>query len=161
MRRPVAPRERLDDATAMARPYREGHPRPRRRSIAPMTAADLIDRYLAAAQRNDWDAMYAFYADDIEFHVPGRSAVAGRQSGKPAVRRYMEQITGRLGEDHVEVELIDRLESPERVALVLRERIRGIDIRRVNVYRVAGEKIVEIEIYEADQYEVDELLDGP
>ena len=61
-----------------------------------------------------------------------------------------------------EVEVLDRLVSEERVALLLRESVsRGddrLELRRINAYRVRDDKIVEIDIFEADQYDVDEFF---
>jgi hypothetical protein len=61
-----------------------------------------------------------------------------------------------------EVEVLDRLVSGDRVAMVLREVVvRGderLELRRVNVYRVENGRIVDIDIYEANQYEVDEFF---
>ncbi len=60
------------------------------------------------------------------------------------------------------LELIDLLESHDRVALLLRETFRLEDrdlvIRRANVYRVRDGRIAEIWIFEGDQYEVDALF---
>jgi hypothetical protein len=66
---------------------------------------------------------------------------------------------GRTEDVGLQVEVLDRLVSGERVVLVLREQVtRGdehLDIRRTNIYRVLDGRITEIDVYEADQYEVD------
>lgn len=127
-----------------------------------VTAGELMTDYLAAARRGDWDTAFGYFADDIVFHIPGRSSFAGERRGKAAARDYIETIR----EHHrgqIEVELIDMLTSGERVVLLVRERFLGdgdpVEIRRANVYRVQGDEIVEISIFEANQYTVDALMD--
>jgi ketosteroid isomerase-like protein len=127
-----------------------------------VTTRELMSNYLAAARRGDWDAAFGYFAEDIEFHIPGRSSFAGTLRGKAAAADYIQSIRDHYGDGQIEVELVDMLVSDERVALLVRERFLGqgppVEIRRANVYRVRGEQIVEIWIFEADQYVVDELL---
>jgi ketosteroid isomerase-like protein len=127
--------------------------------IAPL---DVMQRYLDAAMRGDWDTAFGFFADDIALHIPGRSEFAGEHRGKQVAIDYIRTAQARSEGAEVELELIDMLASEERVALLVRERFHRedgvVNIRRANVYRVQGEQIVEIRIFEADQYGVDELL---
>jgi uncharacterized protein len=120
--------------------------------------------YLAAAKRGDWDTAFEYFADDIVFHIPGRSSFAGDHQGKDAAREYIQAIREHHRNGKIEVELIDMLTSEDRVALLVRERFHGdadpVEIRRANVYRVQGDAIVEIWIFEADQYAVDALMDA-
>ena len=127
-----------------------------------MAPLDLMQRYLDSAMAGDWDTAFGFFADDIALRIPGRSEFAGEHRGKQVAIDYIRTARARSEGADVELELIDRLASDERVALLVRERFHREDgvteIRRANVYRVAGERIVEIWIFEADQYAVDELL---
>src|SRR4051794_12636273 len=117
-------------------------------------------RYLAAMESGDREAAFAFYADDLVAHVPGRSALAGVLRGREAFAAYVREVVSRV--DDIELELVDMLAGAERVALLLRERLRGptgeIEIRRANVYRIRDGRIAEIWIHEADQYAIDEFL---
>ncbi len=126
-----------------------------------MTARELMSDYIAAARRGDWDTAFGYFAEDIDFHIPGRSAFAGHRRGKASAVDYIQSIRDHYGDGEIEVELVDMLVSDERVALLVRERFHGegpaLEIRRANVYRVRGDRIVEISIFEADQYVVDEL----
>ncbi len=119
--------------------------------------------YIAAVQRGDWDTAFGYFADDIVFHIPGRSSFAGDRRGKDAALDYIETIREHHQEGEIEVELVDMLASDERVALLVRERFVGeggsVEIRRANVYRVVDDTIVEISIFEADQYAVDAFMD--
>ena len=127
-----------------------------------MTPRELMSDYLAAAKRGDWDSAFGYFAEDIEFHIPGRSAFAGHRRGKDAAVDYIRSVRDHYRDGEIELELIDMLASDERVVLLVRERFHGdgppLEIRRANVYRVRGDQIVEIWIFEADQYVVDELL---
>jgi len=130
-----------------------------------MTAAQVqavMDRYVDAVRAGDWETAFGFFADDIVLRVPGRSSLAGQRRGRDAARAYIDAALAKAHGREVEVELIDRLTSEERVALIVRERFtradRDVEIRRANVYRIAGGRIVEIWIFEADQYAVDELF---
>jgi ketosteroid isomerase-like protein len=123
---------------------------------------ELMSQYLAAARRGDWETAFGYFDDNIVFQIPGRSGFAGEQRGKAAAVNYIQSIRDHYRDGQIEVELIDMLESDDRVALLVRERFHGegppVEIRRANVYRVQGDRIVEISIFEADQYVVDELL---
>jgi uncharacterized protein len=125
-------------------------------------AGAVISAYLKAAQAGDWDTASRFFAEDVALRIPGRSQFAGEHHGRAEAMAYIDAARALTHSGDVTVELVDRLESRERVALIVRERFRredrDVEIRRANVYRVAGGKIVEVWIFEADQYEVDELF---
>lgn len=129
-----------------------------------MTPRELMTDYLAAAKRGDWDTAFGYFAEDIAFHIPGRSAFAGDARGREGAIAYIQTIRDHYRDGEIELELIDMLVSDERVALLVLERFHGngppVEIRRANVYRVQGDQIVEISIFEADQYAVDELMDA-
>jgi len=133
------------------------------RETSDVTPRELMTDYLAAAKRGDWETAFGYFADDIVFHIPGRSSFAGDHRGKDAAREYIQTIRNHYRNGEIELELIDMLTSEERVVLLVRERFHGdadpVEIRRANVYRVQGDAIVEISIFEADQYTVDALLD--
>ena len=127
-----------------------------------MPPTDVMERYLDAARRGDFETASAFFADDVVFRVPGRSRYAGEHRGKQAAVRYIEVARALSRDHHVELDLVDGLVSDDRFALILHERFdRGgetVDIARANVYRVRDGQIVEVWIFEGNQYEVDELF---
>lgn len=129
-----------------------------------MGVREVIERYLAAMEHGDREAALALYADDVVMHVPGRSAFAGERRGREAVLAYLRAAM-ELAVGSIERELIDVLAGEgDRVALLLRERLRGargeLVMRRANVYTVRDGRIAEIRIYEHDQYAVDAYLEG-
>ena len=123
---------------------------------------DVIGRYLDVMRSGDRETGYKFFAEDVSFHIPGRSPFAGDHRGRDAAVNYIESAIALAHEGEVELELIDTLASRDRVALLLHERFKRpdgvIDIRRANVYRISGGQIVEVWIFEADQYAVDALF---
>ena len=124
-----------------------------------------MTEYLAAARRGDWTTAFAYFAEDIVMHIPGRGPFAGTRRGRDAAVEYIQTVRDRYRDGKIELELIDMLAGDERVALLVRERFHldgpPIEIRRANVYRVHNGAIAEITIFEADQYAVDELLTPP
>jgi ketosteroid isomerase-like protein len=128
-------------------------------SVADDPAAVVRD-YLAAMRSGDRQGAYAYFADDVVGHVPGRSPLAGVRRGRDAVIEYIETVVG-AARDDVEIELVDQLTGAGHVALLLVEHLavggRAVEIHRCNVYRVVDGRIAEIRIYEGDQYAADEL----
>jgi ketosteroid isomerase-like protein len=115
--------------------------------------------YAGAWERGDPEAAWAFYADDVVMRLPGRGPLAGAHEGRAAVVTAIRALLARTSDVAAEVEVLDRLVSGDRVALVLREAVvrdgERLELRRVNVYRVHDGQIADIDIYEANQYEVD------
>jgi ketosteroid isomerase-like protein len=127
-----------------------------------MSASDVMESYVAAARRGDFDAAFGHFADDIVFRIPGRNAFAGEHRGREAAMGYIDHARALSREREVTVDVIDALVSEERFALVVVERFHRdgevVEIRRCNVYRVAGPEIVEVWIFEGDQHAVDALM---
>ena len=124
-----------------------------------MDASEVMAAYGAAWEAGDPERAWTFYAEDVVMHLPGRGALAGDHRGRDAVIAAIQALLARTSDLSAEIEVVDRLVSPDRVALLVREAVvRGderLELRRVNVYRVADDRIVEIDIFEANQYEVD------
>jgi ketosteroid isomerase-like protein len=127
-----------------------------------LDAVEVIAEYAAAWERGDPEAAWEFYADDVVMRLPGRGALAGVHAGRAAVVATIQGLLDRTSTASAEVEVLDRLVSGSRVALVLREAVirsgQRLEFTRVNVYRVESGRIAEIDIFEANQYEVDEFF---
>lgn len=114
------------------------------------TAAEVVDRFLELQRTmyagGDINPLIDLLADDIVWHVPGRSIIAGDYRGRDAVIGYFRkrrEIAGgaiavtkhaQMGDHEVVVQLADG-----------RAVIAGHDVswRTVGVYRVAGGRIAE------------------
>ena len=118
--------------------------------------------YAAAWEAGDAERAWTYYANDVVMHLPGRGSLAGDHRGRSEVIAAIQALLARTSDLSVEVEVLDRLVSGNRVAMVLKEAVeRGgtrLELRRVNVYRVEDGKIVDIDIYEANQYEIDDFF---
>ena len=55
-----------------------------------MTPTELIDRYVTAMRAGERATAHGFFADDIAFHIPGRSRFAGTHRGRDAAVAYIE-----------------------------------------------------------------------
>jgi uncharacterized protein len=126
--------------------------------------SEVMRAYADAARRGDFETAFGFYADDIEFRIPGRSELAGRHHGREAAIHYIQTARAISEHGEVEVEVLDALTSADRFALIVTERFHRpqgtVEISRANVYRVRDGKIDQVWIFEADQYEVDQLISG-
>lgn len=127
-----------------------------------MQPEEVLAAYGAAWADGDPQRAWSFYADDVVMRLPGRGRLAGTQVGRDAVIATIEALLARTGDGSADVEVLDRLVSADRVALVVKEVVaRGdehLELRRVNIYRVRDDQITEIDIFEADQYDVDEFF---
>ena len=127
-----------------------------------MDAVEVVDAYASAWSRGEPEVAFAFFADEVVMRLPGRSALAGVHAGREAVIVAINALRARTDGLPVEVEVLDRLVSDQRVALLLREVVtRGderLELRRINAYRVREDRLVAIDIFEADQYAVDEFF---
>ena len=81
------------------------------------TPNEVIDRYIAAMRSGDYETGFGFFAEDVAFRIPGRSEWAGEHSGREAAVAYIRNAPEMAHQGEVEVELVDRLTSDERVAL--------------------------------------------
>lgn len=120
---------------------------------------ETLAAYAAAWERGDTEAAFALYADDVVMHLPGRGALAGDHVGRDAVISAIHGLLDRTDDATAVVEVIDRLASADRVALLLREVVTRdgevLDLRRINAYRISGGLIHDIDIFEANQYDID------
>jgi hypothetical protein len=81
-------RERLHRSRPPDRrdPHLRARPVRRRRvpgAVRRMGALELMDRYIAAVRRGDWDSAYTFFADDVVPHVPGARRSRASCAGAP------------------------------------------------------------------------------
>ena len=128
-----------------------------------MTAEDVMQRYVAAARRGDFDTAFAMFAEDIVFRIPGRSSFSGEHRGREAAMAYINAARARPPSTRWRSRSSTRSRAPtaSRSSWSSASTADGeiVEIRRANVYRVRGDEIDEIWIFEGDQYEVDALMD--
>lgn len=127
-----------------------------------MTPAEVLEAYGDAWARDDPEAAWSFYDDDVVMRVPGRGVLAGTHVGKEAVVDTIRALLARTSDSSVDLTVVDRLVSDDRVAMIVTERVtRGdteLTFRRVGVYQVRDGRIIDIDLFDANQYEVDEFF---
>lgn len=122
----------------------------------------IVTAYLEAAARQDLAAMAAAFTEDLVYRVPGRGPLAGTTTGQQAALDYFGAIM-RLTEGSYRIlEMLDWLESEERVALIAREgasrRGRSLEWTRVIVFEFRGERISAVSLFDDALHELDALL---
>lgn len=127
--------------------------------------ARLVEAFYQAQRRfyaggDDTAAMRGLLADDIAWHVPGRSAIAGDYHGHDEVLGYFAARRARA-KATFRVQPRGVLADDRRVVRFAGGRVeRDGNVRRwetVGVYRIADGKIAECWLLPFDQYEFDEI----
>jgi ketosteroid isomerase-like protein len=121
---------------------------------------DVLRQGYEAFARADMPAVQAFFADDIVWHVPGRSPMSGDYKGVQEVLGFlgksMEETQGTFG-----LEIHDLLADDEHgVALVVARGQRegkSLEDRQVHVLHLRGGKVTEFWAHPGDQYAIDEF----
>ena len=106
------------------------------------------------------EAVESFLSNGIEWHVPGRSPIAGDYRGKQAVLDYFARRRDKAG-GSLRIEVQRTLAGRELVMQLARGRAElGGAVHEwdtVGVYRVAEGRIAECWLVPFDQYEFDEI----
>jgi uncharacterized protein len=127
-------------------------------------AADLV-REFHLVQRGFYAGgeagpMLALLADDVVWHVPGRSPIAGEHRGRDGVRRYFETRRARA-DASLRIEVRAVLAEGDLVLQLADGTVerdgREESWRTVGVFRVHDERIVECWLVPFDQYAFDEI----
>jgi ketosteroid isomerase-like protein len=108
--------------------------------------AALVRRGYDAFSKGDMDTINEIFADDIVWHIAGRSPLAGDYKGKNEVFGFFGQLAERSG-GSFSLEVHDVLGNDEHVTALTRERAeRGgnsLDVNGVHVWHVRDGKAVE------------------
>lgn len=121
---------------------------------------DLLRRGYEAFSKGDMQTLDGLFADDIVWHVGGRSQLAGDYRGKQEVFELFGKFV-QLTSGTFKVELHDVLANDEHaVALqtATGEREgRKLDDNGVGVYHVKDGKVTESWLHPGDSYAIDEF----
>jgi ketosteroid isomerase-like protein len=114
----------------------------------------------AAFSRGDMDAMSQYWAEDILWHQPGRSLLAGDSEGVAQVLELFGRVF-ELSGGTLSAELRDVLASDEHAVMLLTLRAeragKHFEDSTVQVIHIRDGKATEIWNYPADQYGWDEF----
>ncbi|MGH2683864.1 MAG: nuclear transport factor 2 family protein [Actinomycetota bacterium] len=121
---------------------------------------ELIQKGYDAFGKGDLDALNDLFADDIKWHTPGRSPIAGDLEGRDAVYGQFAKIA-ELSGGSFRLEIHDMLANDEHgVALVTAMGDRGgrsFSDNQVHVFHIKGGKVTEFWGHPGDQYAADEF----
>ena len=112
-----------------------------------------------AFSRRDFESLREFWAENIVYHVPGTSRLAGDHKGLQAVLAFFAKLV----EMNVQMaEVHDVLATDEHVVALVRATAsrpgKELNINQANVYNVRDGKITEAWILPTEQSVMDEFL---
>jgi uncharacterized protein len=127
-------------------------------------AEDSYESVVRRAYQNfesgDLDLLGVVMAQDVIWHEPGRSRLAGDYKGPQAVLGFLGQLKARSG-GTFKVEILDVLSEPERVVVFQRETAtrngNALDVIAAVDFEIHHAKITEVTVYQADTYTFDEF----
>ena len=119
----------------------------------------LRQEYEARAARDD-ASLAGTFADDIAWHVPGRSAIAGDYHGKDAVMEYV-RLRRELADDTFAISVLDVFANDE-YGLVLASgsatrKGKRREWRAHGLYRFSDGRIAECWVLPEDQHQFDAI----
>jgi len=121
----------------------------------------LVREAFAAFGRGDIDAIqHQYFAEDIRWHFPGRSPLAGDHQGVAWVATMLGRPSELSGGTH-RTELHDVIGNDEHVVALHTTRAerpgRHLEVNVVTVFHVRDGKVTEAWTHHADLYSLDEF----
>ena len=121
---------------------------------------DLYEVHARFYAGGDIDPVSELLADDISWHVPGRSPIAGHYQGKEQVLDYFRARSERA-RGTFRIEVRDVLANDERAVVLAGGRAtrdgRSLTWETAGVFRIADGRVAECWLLPFDQYEFDEI----
>lgn len=122
---------------------------------------ELLRKGYDAFSKGDMDTVSSLFADDIVWHVPGRSALAGDYKGKEEVFGFFGKLM-EMTEGTFQTELHDILANDEHAVVLVKSRAKRGDVTFVgneaHVFHIKDGKTTEFWGHSADQYAADEFF---
>ena len=120
----------------------------------------VVRRAYQDFESGDLDLLGVVMAQDVVWHEPGRSGLAGDYKGPQAVLGFLGQLKARSG-GTFKVEILDVLSEPERAVVFQRETAtrngNALDVIAAVDFEIHHGKITEVTVYQADTYMFDEF----
>jgi hypothetical protein len=124
----------------------------------------LVKDYLAAASARDFTKAPSFFADDLEYVVPGSNALSGVTRGPQAPLTYFANIMRLTDATYSIDEMTDWLVGDTRVALLAKESFtrngKKFSWKRVIVFEIAGGRFKRVQLFDDDVAGLDLALGG-
>ena len=120
----------------------------------------VVRRAYQDFESGDLDLLGVVMANDVVWHEPGRSTLAGDYKGPEAVLGFLGQLRSR-SDGTFKIEVVDVLSEPERAVVLQRETAtrgdKSLDVVTAVDFEIHHGKITEITVYQADTYQFDEF----
>ncbi len=121
---------------------------------------DLARRGYEAFATGDLDSLNTLFDENVRWHTPGRSPIAGDLEGREAVYAQFAKIA-ELSEGSFSLDIHDIIGNDEHVvAMVTARGSRGgadFEDNQVHVFHVKDGKVTEFWGHPGDQYKADEF----
>jgi ketosteroid isomerase-like protein len=122
--------------------------------------AKLIRRGHESFAKGDLEALREWMADDVVWHEPGRSPLAGDYKGPEGVLELLGKLRDR-SDGTFTVELVDVLANAERAVAIQEESARRgdreLDMASAVEFEIHRGKITEVTVYHSDTYHFDDF----
>jgi hypothetical protein len=120
----------------------------------------LVRRTYQDFESGDLDLLGVVMAQEVVWHEPGRSSLAGDYKGPEEVLGFLGELKARTG-GTFKVEVLDVLSEPERAVVFQRETAvrseRTLDVIVAVEFEIHNGKITEVTVYQHDTYAFDEF----
>jgi len=120
----------------------------------------LIRRTYQDFESRDLDLLRVVMAEDVVWHEPGRSRLAGDYEGPEAVLGLLGALKSGSG-GTFKIEVLDVFSKPERVVALQRETAtrnqKKLDVIAALEFEIHHEQITEVTVYQADTYQFDDF----
>lgn len=120
--------------------------------------ANILKRLFDAFASRDLDAISAGLAEDVSWHTPGRSQLAGEHVGRDAVLAHLSH-SAELSEGSYRIEIEDIMASDRHASVLYRatgsRQGRHLDLRHLALYEVANEMVQAVWVTPFDQLAFD------
>ena len=121
---------------------------------------DLVREAFAAFGRGDMDALRKFWAEDIRYHVPGRSPISGDHEGTEQVLQMFARVFELTG-GTFSAELHDVVANDEHAVALFTTRAeragKQLNDNQVQTFHLRDGKVSETWIQSTDLYAQDEF----
>ena len=120
----------------------------------------LVRRTYQDFESGDLDLLGVVMAQEVIWHEPGRSSLAGHYKGPEEVLGFLGELKA-LSSGTFKIEVLDVLSEPERAVVLQRETAlrndRILDVIAAVEFEVHRGKITEVTVYQHDTYAFDEF----